>query len=204
MAEPRRRAPELRGLVLAGGRSERFGRDKAALLVGGQPLIDRAAAVLGGVVHDISVAVRRDQLSEPLRARFRLLPDAAEGIGPAGGILAAHRSCPEAAWLVLACDMPRITPEMLAALVRHRDPASPAIAFRAPADGLPEPLCAIYEPDTLARFRSQVELGGDPSPRNWLVAERPVLLDAPGIDALDSINTPEDLARLSGAGWARR
>jgi molybdopterin-guanine dinucleotide biosynthesis protein A len=197
MADPARRAPELRGLVLAGGRSERFGRDKAAVLVEGQPMLERVASVVGGVVGEVRIAVRADQLAEPLRHRFALVPDVAEGIGPAGGILAAHRLCPDGAWLVVACDMPRVTQEMLAMLIGHRDPARPATAFRTPADGLPEPLCAIYEPATLARFRRQVEAGGNASPRSWLVAEHPVLLDTPGPNALCSINTPGDLDRLS-------
>jgi molybdopterin-guanine dinucleotide biosynthesis protein A len=196
MADPAAHAAQLRGLVLAGGRSERLGRDKAALIVDGQSLLERAVTKLSSVVSDVRVAVRPDQLSDLLRGHFALLPDIAEGIGPAAGIIAAHRSCPDAAWLVLACDMPRVTADMLGILVRHRDASRPATAFRMPADGLPEPLCAIYEPATLARFRRQIETGGNPSPRSWLIAEQPVLLDAPGADALGSINTPDDLARL--------
>jgi molybdopterin-guanine dinucleotide biosynthesis protein A len=187
----------LRGVVVAGGRSTRFGRDKAALIVAGQSLLERAVATLSTVVSEVRIAVRADQMSDSLRRRFTPLADIAEDIGPAAGILAAHRWCPDAAWLVLACDMPRVTPDMLALLVSHRDATGPATAFRTPADGMPEPLCAIYEPATLARFRRQVETGGNPSPRSWLVAEQAVLLDAPGADALKSINTPDDLARLS-------
>jgi molybdopterin-guanine dinucleotide biosynthesis protein A len=125
-----------------------------------------------------------------------LVPDDYAGIGPAAGILAAHRLVPDAAWLILACDMPRVTQKLLAMLVSRRDPDRSATAFRAPADGLPEPLCTIYEPATLARFRRQVDAGGNPSARHWLVAEHPVLLDAPGLDAMSSINTPGDLDRL--------
>ena len=196
MAESVPLAPELCGLVLAGGRSERFGPDKAAVLIHGQTLLARAVAALRGVVSEVRVAVRQDQLAESLRRRFMLVPDVAEGIGPAAGILAAHRLCPDTAWLVVACDMPGVTQELLAMLIEHRDPARPATAFRAATDGLPEPLCAIYEPATLARFRRQVEAGGNPSPRSWLAAEHPVLLDAPTANALNSINTPGDLARL--------
>jgi len=99
---------------------------------------------------------------------------------------------------VVACDMPRVTGELLALLISRRDAGRAATAFRVPADGLPEPLCAIYEPATLARFRREVEAGGDPSPRAWLMAEHPVLVDAPDPDALTSINTPADLDRLLG------
>jgi molybdopterin-guanine dinucleotide biosynthesis protein A len=192
-------APTLRGLVLAGGRSERLGRDKAAVELDGTTLLARAVAALGTVVTDVRVAVRGDQLAERLRSRFTLLADAGEGIGPAAGILAAHGAEPAAAWLVLACDMPGADAAFLRTLVAARDPARAATAFRAPVDGRPEPLCAIYEPATLAAFRRHVAAGGNPSPRSWLAAAHPLLLDAPLPEALGSINTPEDLEHLAGA-----
>jgi molybdopterin-guanine dinucleotide biosynthesis protein A len=65
-------------------------------------------------------------------------------------------------------------------------------------------LCAIYEPATLARFRRQVDAGGSASPRDWLAAEGCLLLDAPGPDALESINTPRDLDSLTAGERARR
>ena len=191
--------PALHGVVLAGGHSQRLGRDKANVTLQGETLLARAARVLGEVVGDVRVAVRADQATDPMRRQFAIITDTYASKGPAAGILAAHRLLPDVAWLVLACDMARVTPGMLAKLIAQRDPRRAATAFRAVADGLPEPLCAIYEPATLVRFRSQVEAGGDPSPRHWLAVAEPVLLDAPGLEALSSINTPQDLQRLGGS-----
>jgi molybdopterin-guanine dinucleotide biosynthesis protein A len=188
-------APVLRGLVLAGGRSQRFGRDKAAVTFRGIPLLERAVSALEPLVPDTRVAVRRDQLTDELRQRCRLLVDSESGIGPAAGILAAHRSDGLAAWLVVACDMPLVEKATLTLLIRARDHQRAATAFRA-ADGRAEPLCAIYEPATLARFRLHVEAGGDPSPRDWLMAADTALVDPPGAGALVNVNTPEDLRRL--------
>ncbi len=189
--------PALHGLVLAGGRSQRLGRDKASVLYQGETLLARAVRMLAAVAREVRVAVRPDQAADLQRRGFAIVLDACDGVGPAAGIVAAHRLAPDVAWLALACDMPRVTPAMLATLVAQRDPGRSAIAFRA-ADGLPEPLCAIYEPATLARFRRQVEAGGDPGPRHWLAGVAPVLLDAPEPGALSSINTPQDLERLGG------
>ncbi len=198
MAGPHQSATApLRGLVLAGGRSERFGRDKAAVSVDGLPLLERAVTLLERVVPDVRVAVRRDQMAETLRRRFALVPDAFEDVGPAAGIIAAHCLDEAAAWLVLACDMPGISEDLLMRLIAGRDPDRAATAFRSPADQLPEPLCAIYEPATLNRFRKQVEAGGHSGLRELLSGAHPVLLDAPGPDALGSINVPEDLDRLT-------
>jgi molybdopterin-guanine dinucleotide biosynthesis protein A len=187
----------LRGLVLAGGRSRRLGQDKAALPLDGESLLERAVALLRRVVPDAHVAVRPDQLADPLRRRFALLPDAFEDVGPAAGVLAAQSFDPAAAWLVLACDMPRVDAAVLAALVAGRDSRRGATAFRAAADGLPEPLCAIYEPATLTNFRRQVEAGGHSGLRELIAGANPVLLDAPGPDALASVNTPGDVERLT-------
>lgn len=196
MIAPAAQAP-LRGLVLAGGRSRRLGRDKAALAIGGASLLERTVALLGRVVPDVRVAVRPDQLADPLRRRFALLTDAFEGVGPAAGVLAAQGFDPAAAWLVLACDMPGVDASALNALVAARNPDRGATAFRAAADGLPEPLCAIYEPATLAHFRRQVEAGGHSGLRELLAGTNPVLLDAPGPEALVSVNTPGDMERLA-------
>lgn len=186
----------LHGLVLAGGRSVRLGRDKAALLLDGRPLLARCVELLQPLVGDLRVAVRADQADEPLRRAFPLLVDVRSDIGPAAGLLAAHGFAPRAAWLVLACDMPRVTSAMLGRLVARRDPECGATAFRAAADGRPEPLCAIYEPATLDRLQARVGAGGSSGLRELLAVVNPVLLDAPGADALASINTPADCGRM--------
>lgn len=191
------RPAPLRGLVLAGGASARLGRDKAAVEVNGVPVLERCVGLLAGLVGDVRVAVRDDQVDEPLRRRFRLLIDTQRGIGPAAGLLAAQQADPAAAWLALACDMPRVTETTLRRLLAARDPGRGATAFRAAADGLPEPLCAIYEPATLRCLRQQIGAGGSSSLRELLAAVHPVLLDAVGTEALASINTPEDLERLT-------
>lgn len=197
MVELPKAPPRLCGLALAGGRSQRLGRDKAAVLHAGVPLLERAVRVLGNVVAEVRVSIRPDQASDELRRRHALLHDLHEGIGPAAGILAAHAADRGAAWLVLACDMPWVTDADLAALIRARDPARAATAFRQPADGRPEPLCAIYEPATLARFQDLVDAGGNPSPRDWLAAAATVLVEAPRPGMLASINSPVDLERIN-------
>ncbi|MCC7256824.1 MAG: NTP transferase domain-containing protein [Gammaproteobacteria bacterium] len=193
---PEAAVPVLRGLVLAGGASRRLGSDKAALVHEGVTLLERAAGLLAGITVDVHVSVRQDQCGDPLRGRFALVVDERGDIGPAAGLLAAHRRWPSAAWLALACDMPWVTRALLGQLVAARDPGREATAFRSVSDGLPEPLCAIYEPATLARFRARLEAGADPSPRRWLQAADTVLIEAACAQSLGSVNTPDDLARL--------
>lgn len=188
--------PPLRGLVLAGGRSQRMGRDKAAILIDDTTLLERTVALLDGCVASVSVSVRADQADDQLRRLYPLLLDTGVGLGPANGLRVAHQDDPAAAWLVLACDMPELDRQVIAALVAARDPARAATSWRSPVDGLPEPLCAIWEPATLARLASLVAAAGHPvSPRALLAASDTLLLDAPWPAALLNLNTPAELDR---------
>lgn len=188
----------LHGLVLAGGRSTRMGRDKAALEYSGRSQLERAFALLDPLVSRAFVSVRADQGADPLRARFPQIVDAAPGLeGPAAGILSALRAHPAAAWLVLACDLPFLDAGTLQHLIARRDPTRIATAFRSSHDGLPEPLCAIYEPAALAGLETFVA-GGRNCPRKFLIQSGALLLDQPRAEALDNVNTPTELddARL--------
>jgi molybdopterin-guanine dinucleotide biosynthesis protein A len=183
--------PPLYGLVLAGGRSRRMRKDKATLEYGGSPQLERAMALLEGRVERAFVSVRADQREEPTRARFPQIVDLAEDLGPVAGILAAQDRFPEVAWLVVACDLPFLDAPTLERLIRARIPGRAATAFRSPRDGLPEPLCAIYEPASGAALRTYVDAGGE-CPRKFLLRSPIELIDLGEGRALDNINTPEE------------
>jgi molybdopterin-guanine dinucleotide biosynthesis protein A len=66
-------------------------------------------------------------------------------------------------------------------------------AFRSAHDGLPEPLCAIYEPasrDAIVEFIGT----GRHCPRKFILAAGVPLAELPEATALDNVNTPEELA----------
>jgi molybdopterin-guanine dinucleotide biosynthesis protein A len=185
-------AAPLYGLVLAGGRSSRMGRDKAALsYADGTPQLERAMALLSPQVERAFVSVRSDQAAEPLRARYQLIHDREPSRGPITGLLAAQAEHPQAAWLVLACDLPLLDAVTLTQLRRGRDPARVATAYRSSRDGLPEPLCAIYEPRSREQLLAYVAAGRD-CPRKFLLGADTLLLDEPNPQALDNINTPAE------------
>lgn len=174
-----------------------MGRDKAAIALGGITLLEAAVTLLESLDLPVWVSVRPGQTGDTLRGRFRLLPDLEPGLGPTGGLLAAHSLAPDAAWLILACDMPGLDRESLSMLMAARDTRRAAVAWRSPADGRPEPLCAIWEPATLARLAAQAKstAAGDSavSPRALLETTDTVLLAHPRPAALASLNTPEEL-----------
>jgi molybdopterin-guanine dinucleotide biosynthesis protein A len=174
-------------------------RDKAALVYHGRSQLEDAYARLAVHVERAFVSVRADQAGEPLRATFDQIvdapaPDGRRVEGPLAGILAAQRAWPTAAWLVLACDLPFLDDRTLAHLIAQRDPARVATAFRSAHDGLPEPLCAIWEPAS-APLVAAWAASGRSCPRKFLIGADTRLLDALDPRALDNVNSADEYSQ---------
>lgn len=188
--------PPLKGLVLGGGRSRRMGQDKAGLTYAGRPQAQVAADLLAPYCAEVFLSVRADQTGETWARDYPLILDKFLDLGPLSGILSALQSDPAAAWLVVACDQPRLDPATLAQLVAARRPQGLATAFHSPFDGRPEPLCTIYEPLAYPRILQLVGLD-QLCPRRVLEGPGVRLLDPPRPEALDNINTPEESAGVA-------
>jgi molybdopterin-guanine dinucleotide biosynthesis protein A len=175
-----------------------MGRDKARLAYDGRPQLERAMELLAPRVARGFVSVRADQADDPLRAAYPHIADRIEGVGPVAGILAAQAEYPEAAWLVLACDLPFLDGASLDHLLAHRDASRLATAYRSSHDGLPEPLCAIWEPASHGPLAQYVAAGRQ-CPRKFLILSDVELLVQPRPRALDNVNTPEEYAAVMTA-----
>jgi molybdopterin-guanine dinucleotide biosynthesis protein A len=194
-------APPLYGLLLSGGASRRMQRDKAHVEYRGEPQLLRAWRLLGEVTERAFVSAREDQAGDPLRAGLPLIVDSYNSIGPAAGVLSAQDAYPEVAWLVLACDLPLLDLGTLRTLLAERDPAADATAFTSRHDGLPEPLCAIWEPASHVLLLQRYQ-AAEYCPRKALIRSNTRLLPPPG-EALDNINTPADLEQMQSAQGVR-
>ncbi len=192
-------APPLFGLVLAGGRSTRMQRDKAAIEYRpGETQLDTAMKLLAPRVERAFISVRADQHAEPARAAWPQIVDRGDVQGPIAGISAALAEYPDAAWLVLACDLPFLDAQTLDTLIAARDFAGDATAFKSSHDGLPEPLCAIYEPR--ARFSMATYLTtGRNCPRKFLINAHTRLLEQPNPRSLDNVNTVAEYGEAMSA-----
>jgi molybdenum cofactor guanylyltransferase len=187
-------APAIHGLVLAGGASSRMRRDKAALLYEGKAQLDRAVELAARHVSRVFVSVRQSQTADPARARYPLIVDSVPGEGPIVGIRSALAADPAAAWLVIACDLPFLGDGVLTRLLAERDPDASATAYSSANDGLPEPLCAIWEPKAAAEIEAFLSKGKN-CPRKFLMNHPVRLLDLEDRSALDNVNTPEEYDR---------
>lgn len=127
-------------VILAGGKSSRMGRDKAFLQIGGRTLLDRQ--------RDTLVAAGAEEILISGRPRVdysafncRVLTDEFPGAGPLAGVHSALKHCRLPLLLVLAVDLPAMSPEFLGRLLRT---ASPARGVVPRLDGRIEPLVAVY------------------------------------------------------------
>jgi molybdenum cofactor guanylyltransferase len=199
-------APILYGLLLTGGRSTRMKRDKARLEYAGKPQLDRAMELIAPLVGRAFVSVRVEQRDDAQRTAYETIADLRNDLGPLAGIQAAFHAHPSNAWLVLACDLPFLDAATLRHLIERRAATRLATGYRGAADGLPEPLCAIYEPASRASLEEWIAQGMN-CPRKWMSRSDVELLDLPDVHALDNVNTANEYLAASasiGTGPLRR
>jgi len=131
----------LLGAVLAGGEGRRFGGPKAEALVGGTSMVARAADALRPWVEEVVVVSSRPVQSPPAR----VIADRVQGAGPLGGLDAALAEADALGLdgvLLVACDLPLISADVVGCIVAALGEAPAAAPAREPA-GV-EPLCAVY------------------------------------------------------------
>ncbi|WP_120217214.1 molybdenum cofactor guanylyltransferase [Sphingopyxis sp. EG6] len=171
------------GAVLAGGRSRRFGSDKALAMLGGRTLLDHATAALGPHC-DAVVVVGRGEIADWPRA----------DMGPLGGIAGALIHAAERGFdqlLTVPVDCVRLPPDLRARL-------KPAPAF---LDS--QPVIGLWPVASLAPLQAMLEDESDLAVRAFArrIGARAVAIDL----APPNINSTDDLARLAGeAGWSTR
>jgi molybdenum cofactor guanylyltransferase len=182
----------LHGLVLAGGRSSRMGRDKALLEYHADNQLLHTAALLQRYCREVFISCREEQAGTYQQFGIPLITDAYLGIGPLGGLLSAQQARLGAAWVVAACDLPFLDEGTVRQLCAQRNPLRFATAFRNPQSGRLEPLCACYEPKSRSRLLYR-HLEGDNSLSAFLDESRITELLPEDGEALQNINDSEGM-----------
>ena len=142
------------GIVLAGGKSRRLGRDKALLSVGNSTLIERIIGIVSQVADPVAVIS-----NSPDKLRHLNVPvvtDLMPGRGALGGIYTGLSMSRTHQSLFVACDLPFISADLLRLLIDQADGYDVVLPRSA---GGYEPLCAVYTRDCLDPIRSQLERG---------------------------------------------
>jgi len=185
--------PDVTGVILAGGKSSRMGRDKATLKVGGVPLFERVLGVMRTLFPTVLIAGDRPDLARPgVPCYPDLFPGSALG-GLHTGLCAARTD-----WIFVApCDLPHPDVELMRILLCRR--AGADVVVPRTRSGL-EPLFALYRKSCRGPVRAMLESGHFriydfyPQVRMRYVEEEE--LPANWQRSLANINTPEDIRRL--------
>lgn len=183
------------GLVLTGGKSTRMGTDKGLIEYHGIPQREYLYQLLQSVCDKVYMSIRREQASE-FSPDHHLILDENKFKGPYNGLLSAHNFNPNVAWLVLACDLPLMDLQALEELIGTRDPDKIATACATRESGLPEPLCAIWEPWGLKKSLDYLENGPGTCPRKFLINEDVKLVFPENEEVLWNANFKEDYEKV--------
>jgi len=143
--------------ILAGGRARRFdGRDKSALLVDGRSILERQIDALTPLTSDILIVRARGVSSASTDTRVRLVNDSRDDAGPLAGLETALTEANDPVLVLLACDMPFVTTDLvgyLAAVIHGADAAVPRTTRGV------HPLCAAYGRQCLTAVRRRLDQG---------------------------------------------
>ncbi len=197
------------GIVLAGGRSKRMGRDKAWLPLAGRPLVQWVLDALREVT-DEQILVARD-VGTFAKLGVPVFIDRMPWPGPLAGIHAGLKATNTDLNLVLACDMPLARPKLLAYLAQAVGPTHAAVPYTSEGPPPPpaeyttarqagfQPLCAAYRRACLVPLEKLLISGSLPTAALISVIKARIVwpdewgAHDPGGRSFFNINTPEDL-----------
>ena len=182
----------LKALILTGGKSVRMGKDKPHINYHGKAQFAHLYELCKGMGIEPFLSCRAEQRDYFEEQGYQTMTDRLLDIGPLGGIVSAFMTNPNAAWLVLASDVPFLDEEMLRELIQHRSTTHTATAFQSPFDRFPEPLIAIWEPKAMPMIMSFIALGYS-CPRKVLIQTEAHIVVASTPEKLENVNTPDDL-----------
>lgn len=193
----------LSGVVLAGGKSRRFGSDKASAMLLDRPLLQWVVSALEGPCEEIVVVGARGQALPGVEADIpvRAVEDVYEALGPLAGMVAGFRAAEGDACFAVSTDVPLLQPalvELLAARVDGADAVCPDVG------GFMQPLVAAYRRDTCAAaFEAAVErralkiTDAYADLRVAIVSEEEARRADPDLLSFRNANTPDALAEIA-------
>lgn len=150
--QPSKRYSDVTGIILAGGKSSRYGSNKALVEFRGARLIEHAVGTMKTLFRDVILVT-----NTPADYAFLEMPmvqDVIKGLGPIGGIYSGLRTISEEAGFIAACDMPFLN----VGLIRHMVDTRKSFDAVLPRMGrMIEPLHAIYTKKCLPVIKASID-----------------------------------------------
>lgn len=188
-------------VVVAGGKSTRFGRDKASAIVAGRPLLEwvvRAVAPACTVV--VVVRAQGQELPTLTGAPVTVVDDEYEEKGPLAGLVAGFAVVSTPLAFAVSCDVPLVRAELVSGLAALADGVDVVVPH---VDGYAQPLLAIYRVRTcLPAFRRAVEEDrlkitlAFAGLRARAVREAELEAFDPGLGSFRNLNRADDLGEI--------
>jgi len=185
------------GVILAGGKSLRYGRDKAFEFINGTFLIERVIEVMRGIFYEVILITNSPKRYSHLG--LKVYEDIIKDIGPIGGIFTGLIKMKNEAGFFVACDMPFLNSKLIRYMAKKKggfDVVIPRIG------NYIEPLHAIYTKNCISFIRDSI-FSKKLSIRGFFdkvsvryVEKEEILRWDPKLRSFININRPEDLRRL--------
>lgn len=186
---------DVTAFVLAGGKSMRMGADKAFIKYEGRTLLVRALELAGSIASEVCIVGSQEKFA----ALGPVVEDCFRDCGPLAGIHAALRASRTDLNLMLAVDMPFVTPALLQYLIGEARGAPDAVVIVPQSEQRRQPLCAVYRrefanaaEDALRSGHNRIDRLFDFVPTRAITQEE---LKAAGFPPglFRNLNTPEEL-----------
>ena len=142
-------------IILAGGRSLRLGRCKAAETICGKSLVEHVIEKLKTISNQILVVTSQEQLGLPVACEAEVVVDIYPGKGPLAGICTGLLASEFPYSIVVACDMPFLNVELLRYMIELSEGFD--VVIPRSGEGMIEPLHAIYSRSCINAIRAELE-----------------------------------------------
>lgn len=143
---------DVTGIILAGGKSSRMGAEKGLQLICGKQLITYGIEALTGLCNEIIISSSSEAY---IGLGLKIVADEFPGIGPMGGIYSALKQSTSAKNLILSCDLPFVTSELMAYILQQGEEFEVAVPWEGGRHY--EPLCGFYNRTVLDKMKGFIK-----------------------------------------------
>jgi molybdopterin-guanine dinucleotide biosynthesis protein A len=187
---------DVAGFILLGGKSSRYGSNKAFVEIDGVRLVDRVAGVMQTIFQRVVLLTNTPE--EYAYLKMPMVKDLVKGFGPMGGIYTGLMTMSDEAGFFVACDMPFLSESLIRHIVDLRDDFDAVVPRM---DWMLEPLHALYSKKCVPVIQGAIGqqehqiLKCFAELRVRYVDEEELRLWDPDLRSFFNINKPDDLPR---------
>lgn len=180
----------IKAIILTGGRSTRMGKDKYLMDLYGVPQYQHLYEMVERLNIPVFLSCSVGQAPK-IPDSYQKILDLKSSIGPIGGIASAIKADPSAKWLVMACDLVKLTKTTLQKLLDAATSEADIITYQRRSDYY-ETTLAVYKPSSFSAINEAVE-AGQYSLQKVFQQCKVLALIAENEDGLRNANFPEDV-----------